>query len=98
MEEIAKIISNLEGQQLFCSSNLLLSDFDWYDSFVANATKAFNSFRRAAVRLKPWNGDLSQHRDRSMFLTYRGQKYTQNKAVATKPQTVLTYRGKQYQS
>ena len=54
-----KTISNLEGQQLFCSSNLLLSDFAWYDLTVANATKAFNSFRRAAVRLKPWNGDLS---------------------------------------
>ena len=29
-----------------------------------------------------------------MSLTYRGQKYTQNKAVVSKQQVLLTYRGK----
>jgi len=69
-----------------------------YGKLVAKATKAFNSPRRAAVRLKPWNGDLSQHWERSMSLTYRGHKYTQNKKVAFKQHIVLIYRGKQYQS
>ena len=33
-----------------------------------------------------------------MSLTYRGQKYIQNKEVASKQPVVLIYRGKQYQS
>ena len=50
---------------------------------------------RAAVRLKPWNGDLSIKRDRTMtVLTYRGKKYIQNKEVSQHNEPVLlTYRG-----
>ncbi|WP_072013150.1 MULTISPECIES: DUF4278 domain-containing protein [Prochlorococcus] len=31
-----------------------------------------------------------------MSLTYRGQKYTQHKAVVEKKHVLLTYRGKRY--
>ena len=50
---------------------------------------------RAAVSLKPWNGDLSIKGDRTMtVLTYRGKKYTQNKKVSQQNEPVLlTYRG-----
>ena len=53
------------------------------------------SAKRAAVRLKPWNGDLSIKRDRTMtVLTYRGKKYTQNKEFSKNRESVLlTYRG-----
>ena len=50
---------------------------------------------RAAVRLKPWNGDLSIKGERTMtVLTYRGKQYTQNKEVSQLEQPVLLkYRG-----
>ena len=53
------------------------------------------SATRAAVRLKPWNGDLSIKGDRTMtVLTYRGKKYIQNKEVFQENEPVLlTYRG-----
>ena len=53
------------------------------------------SAKRAAVRLKPWNGDLSITGERTMtVLTYRGKKYTQNKEVSNLEQMVLIkYRG-----
>jgi len=40
---------------------------------------------------------LELTRRMKMPLTYRGQKYKQNKAAASKQNVVLTYRGSQYQ-
>ncbi len=53
---------------------------------------------RAASRLKPWNGDLSETGEKKMTLIYRGQKYTQNKEAAKKQHSNLVYRGKSYTS
>ena len=54
--------------------------------------------QKAANRLKPWNGDLSETGAKKMTLIYRGQKYVQNKEAATKQHNQLTYRGKAYTS
>ena len=52
--------------------------------------------RKGAVRLRPWNGDLSLLRGTTMTLTYRGQTYRQHDAL-NNANVQLTYRGKQYE-
>ena len=61
---------------------------------VATATPTFTPIEWGAVRLRPWNGDLSLLRGTLMTLTYRGQKYTKTVVAASAlRRSALVYRG-----